>query len=53
MNTQTTMITLEEFKEKFKNWKESIYTNPGRYLGHYTALIKPHGLKDDDPENPR
>lgn len=44
---------MEEFESKFKHWKETTYTNPGRHLGHYLALIKPRGVKDGDPEKPK
>ena len=47
LNTQTNMITMEEFIDKFKHWKEATYTNPARHLGHYLALIKPHGVTEE------
>jgi hypothetical protein len=33
-------LTIEEFKGKFKVWRESTSTSPsGRHLGHYKALV--------------
>ena len=47
MNQQTNTLSMEEFIDKFKHWKESTYTNPARHLGHYLALIKPHGITEE------
>ena len=47
MNKQTNTISMEEFIDKFKNWKESTYTNPTQHLGHYLALIEPHGITEE------
>jgi hypothetical protein len=40
----------EEFLAKLKRWPEKTSTSPsGIHLGHYHALFKPHGLKEDSP----
>ena len=41
-------ITMTDFIDKLKNWRESTYTNPKQHLGHYLALVKPHGIEDPD-----
>ena len=48
--TLSDVLTMQEFKSKLLKWKESTYTNPGRHLGHYLALVKPYGISEDDPE---
>lgn len=49
--TLSNKLTMQEFIDKFKHWKEATYINSGRHLGHYLSLIKSHGLKDDHPDN--
>ena len=43
------VIPLEEFKSRFKNWKEATTTSPsGRHLGHMHSLLKPDGTPYSD-----
>ena len=44
-------VTVLEWKNKMKVWKESTSTSPsGYHLGHSKCLIANHGLKDDSKE---
>lgn len=47
-NTLSPEITMTNFIDKLKHWRESTYTNQKRHLGHYLALVKLHGIEDPD-----
>ena len=45
LQCSTLQLTSADFTNKLKAWKESTSTSPsGRHLGHYMALVKPHGI---------
>jgi Reverse transcriptase (RNA-dependent DNA polymerase) len=42
-------ITLDDWKKKYKSWKESTSTSPsGMHLGHYKSLLTQHYVQDDE-----
>ena len=43
----TLQLSTSQFTNRLKSWAESTSTSPsGRHLGHYMALVKPHGVPD-------
>jgi hypothetical protein len=46
-------VTLAEWTEKMKHWKETTSTSPsGMHLGHHKTLIKPFLPENPPPETP-
>ena len=41
-------LSMLEFVDKLKYWRDSKCTNPAGHLGHYLALVKPHGIHDTE-----